>query len=77
MVWNIIFHSRLQSLSKMKQAKLLIVLLKSIKNLFHTLSRVNSEGEVEYLGNLLINNMLPAPLTEVDFIDFKRIICNR
>ena len=43
------------------------------KNLFHTLSRVNSEGEVEYLGNLLINNMLPAPLTEVDFIDFKEL----
>lgn len=43
------------------------------KNLYHIMMHKNEKGENEYLGTLLFNNMIPAPLNEVDYIEIKEL----
>jgi hypothetical protein len=43
------------------------------KNLYHIMERETEDNQIEYLGTLLFNNMIPAPLNEVDFIDISEL----
>ena len=52
---------------KLKEPKL-------YKKLYEIMTRENEDNEIEYLGTLLFNNMIPAPLDEVIYIEFNEIL---
>ena len=43
------------------------------RKLYHIMDRETEDNQIEYLGTLLFNNMIPAPLNEVDFIDISEL----
>ena len=43
------------------------------KNLYHIMNRETEGNQIEHLGSLLFNNMIPAPLNEIDFIDISEL----
>lgn len=43
------------------------------KKLYYLMDRQKADGTTEHLGSLLFGNMIPVPLTEVNYIDFKEL----
>ncbi|HEL2140657.1 TPA: type III toxin-antitoxin system ToxN/AbiQ family toxin [Streptococcus suis] len=46
---------------------------KLYKNLYYIMERENQDNQTEYLGTLLFNNMITAPLTEVNYIEIHEL----